>query len=218
LNKMQFFFLLSIVMFNGSISRDVSSATVSDIQPLAKLVRQIQSGGYILYMRHAPTEPKTADKNKHYKDGGFSVDFSNCQTQRNLSERGKVVAKALKNHFERLQIPVGKVSTSPYCRTLDTAKMVFDDYVIDPNLAYSLSEEAEESARLGKHLVAEFIAANTEQTNAVFVGHSTNLREGLGVWPKPEGVVAVFKQSANNIVYLGMITPTDWLLLERVGE
>jgi len=211
---MQFLIFLSMAMLNGSISNDVNSATISDIQPPVQLVRQIQNGGYILYMRHAPTEPKTADKNKQVKDGSFSVDFANCDTQRNLSEKGKVVAKALKKHFERLQIPVGKVSTSPYCRTLDTAKIVFNDYVIDPNLAYSLSEEAEESVRLGQYLVAEFIAANTEHTNAVFVGHSTNLREGLGVWPKPEGVVAVFKQSADNLIYLGMITPTDWLLLE----
>jgi len=216
LKKLQFLIFLSIAMLNGSISSYVNSATISDIQPLTKLVRQIQNGGYILYMRHAPTEPKTADKNKQVKDGSFSVDFANCKTQRNLSEKGKEVAKALKKHFKRLHIPVGKVSTSPYCRTLDTAKMVFENYVIDPNLAYSLSEEPEESVRLGQYLVAEFIAANTEQTNAVFVGHSTNLREGLGIWPKPEGVVAVFKKSAGNIIYLGMITPTDWLSLERV--
>ncbi|MDP7537466.1 MAG: hypothetical protein QF470_06555 [Methylococcales bacterium] len=43
--------------------------------------------------------------------------------------------------------------------------------------------------------------------NIVFVGHSLNLRDGFGVWPKPEGVWVIFKKTEQGINYLGMIMP-----------
>ena len=46
--------------------------------------------------------------------------------------------------------------------------------------------------------------------NSVFVGHTSNLRDGLGIWPKPEGVIAIFKKRGNSLVFKGVIKPDDW--------
>ncbi|NRA19486.1 MAG: histidine phosphatase family protein [Oceanospirillaceae bacterium] len=204
------FFLCSLLLSAFLFSSSTLGAAGEDIPSLPLLLAQIKAGGHILYIRHAPTERKTADNHEQHKGNNFSVDFADCSTQRNLSERGKNVAQALKEHLKRLEIPIAKVLSSPYCRARDTANIIFDEVTIDYDLAYSLSRDPAESKRLGEYLKAEFLAATVEQGNAVFVGHSTNLREGLGVWPKPEGVMAVFKIIEQKVIFKGMITPDDW--------
>ena len=54
------------------------------------------------------------------------------------------------------------------------------------------------------------LATADTKANTVFVGHTANLRDGLGVWPKPEGVFVIFKKVDGNIIFLGMITPGQW--------
>ena len=47
------------------------------------------------------------------------------------------------------------------------------------------------------------LASNDVRTNTVYVGHTANLKDGLGVWPKPEGVMAIFKKQGNKIIFKG---------------
>ncbi|EPJ52004.1 MAG: hypothetical protein OFPI_15660 [Osedax symbiont Rs2] len=186
------------------------AAVVTDIQSLPVLIKQIQQGGHVLYLRHAPTEPKTTDSNRQAVQGGFSVNYDDCSSQRNLSSRGREVASNIKKHLQRLQIPIGSVASSPYCRALDTAKIIFQQVTVDYDLAYSLSKNSTESKRLGQYLAEAMHSTEALTSNTVFVGHSTNLRDGLGVWPKPEGVLVVFKKQGNDLIYKGMIVPDDW--------
>jgi len=46
--------------------------------------------------------------------------------------------------------------------------------------------------------------------NVAFVGHTSNLRDGLGIWPKPEGAMVIFHKRENKIIYKGMIKPDEW--------
>ncbi|MCJ8299224.1 MAG: hypothetical protein MJK13_09865 [Pseudomonadales bacterium] len=192
------------------LSWPLVAEVITDIQPLPTLVKQIQQGGHVLYFRHAPTEPKTTDQNRQATEGGFSVNYNDCSTQRNLSASGREVAADIKKQLQRLRIPIGSVASSPYCRAFDTAKIIFQQVIIDYDLAYSLSKDSAESKRLGEYLATAIHSAEPLSSNSVFVGHSTNLREGLGVWPKPEGVLVVFKKQGSDIIYKGMIVPDDW--------
>ncbi len=54
------------------------------------------------------------------------------------------------------------------------------------------------------------LSSDDQNSNIVFVGHTANLKDGLGIWPKPEGVAVIFKKVNNKINYLGMITPEQW--------
>ena len=193
-------------LLNGSLVAEV----ITDIQALPALVKQIQQGGHVLYLRHAPTEPKTTDKNRQVAKGGFSVNYDDCSSQRNLSLRGREVAANIKKQLQRLHIPIGSVASSPYCRAFDTAEIIFQQVIVDYDLAYSLSKNSTESKRLGQYLADAIHSAEPGANNSVLVGHSTNLRDGLGVWPKPEGVLVVFKKQGSDLVYKGMIVPDDW--------
>lgn len=191
--------LYSIIAFPCS-----AKAEFENIESPQTLVKALQNGGYIMYMRHGKTIRKSKNRDS------LMIDLNNCDTQRNLSPEGIAEVKEISHSLKQLNIPIGVVKSSPYCRTKDTASLVYGTYQIDDKLAFSIAKEEAESAMLGQYLLDSMLATNDTVKNTVFVGHTANLKDGLGVWPKPEGVVVVFKKEGNQIIYKGMIKPTDW--------
>ena len=51
--------------------------------------------------------------------------FEDCARQRNLTEAGRAEARAIGAAIKRAAIPVGEVLASPYCRTMETARLIF---------------------------------------------------------------------------------------------
>ncbi len=85
--------------------------------PAAALVRELREGGYVLYLRHTSTDFSQNDA----KMAGYD----DCANQRNLTEKGRAEARVIAGHLERLRIPVGRVLASPYCRTMESARLAF---------------------------------------------------------------------------------------------
>lgn len=79
-------------------------------------VRRLRRGGYIVALRHAATDPTATD---------MTADLRDCSRQRNLNVEGRHQARAIGSAFRRLEIPVGRVLASPFCRTRDTARLAF---------------------------------------------------------------------------------------------
>lgn len=174
----------------------------TQLQSVPQLIKALQSGGHIIYMRHGATDHKQKDSKRS--------DMYNCKTQRNLSVQGIQESKKIAQAIKSLAIPIGKVFSSPYCRTRDTAKIIYKDSIIVDELQFSISKNKQESERLGKHLYEMMWETNNTKTNTVFVSHSSNLKDGLDIWPKPEGVAVIFKKSRTGLIYKGMITPDAW--------
>ena len=184
------------------LSISYSSTAFAESLSTDDLISSLQSGGYIIYMRHGPTDQSQKDS--------INPDFNDCKTQRNISDSGYVELEEIASKIKALNIPVGDVYSSPYCRCQETAKIVFGDYTVEPDLAFSLTKSEKESRYLGNQLYKMMFSAPSNNKNTVFVGHTANLKEGLGIWPKPESVVVLFRKVNNQIVYQGMILPTDW--------
>lgn len=182
----------------------ITTAMADSKRSPSQLLTDIQSGGYVLYVRHAATNHSQKDSNRK--------DFSDCSSQRNLSGKGREDALRIGKAITALNIPIKSVSSSPYCRTKETAQLIFNSLQIDNNLQFSISKNSAESKQLGIYLKKAMLAANPEDSNVVFVGHTSNLKDGLAVWPKPEGVMAVFKPSKQGMQFKGMIKPSDWPL------
>lgn len=86
----------------------------------ATLIEKLRSGGYNLYVRHAATDWSQSDKiNAH-------GDWVSCDPGevRQLSEKGREDARELGAALRSLGIPLGQVFASPYCRTMDTARLI----------------------------------------------------------------------------------------------
>src|SRR5256885_603467 len=77
----------------------------------------LRHGGYGLYFRHASTDFGQNDD--------AMTSFEDCTQQRNLTEAGRAEARAIGAGVARAKVPVGTVLASPYCRTRETAQLVF---------------------------------------------------------------------------------------------
>src|SRR2546430_9601808 len=93
-----------------------SSLPSREIAP-PQLLAELLKGGYILYFRHAATDFSQNDAGmKSYED---------CANQRNLIDRGRSDARAAAAAIRNLGIPVERVLASPFCRTVETAQLLF---------------------------------------------------------------------------------------------
>ena len=79
-------------------------------------VERLRRGGYVVALRHAATDRTATD---------MTGDLRDCSRQRNLNAQGRRQARAIGRAFRRLEIPVGRVLASPFCRTRDTARLAF---------------------------------------------------------------------------------------------
>ena len=68
-------------------------------------------------MRHASTDFSQNDSRM--------TSYEDCANQRNLTDKGRDEARAVGAQMKRLGIPVGKVLASPFCRTMETARLAF---------------------------------------------------------------------------------------------
>lgn len=171
-----------------------------------ELVKMLQQGGYIIFMRHAATDHQKKDVDRD--------NLENCGTQRNLSELGKQQAMAIGAGFKAKNISVGKVLSSPWCRAKDTAYLGFGRADITQDLGFSISKSTVDTQRLSKALNKMLVERPASGTNTVMVSHTSNLKEATGVWPRPEAAMAVFKPDqteASGYKYFGMIKPDFWL-------
>lgn len=201
--------IASIVLSQGTQAAEaIPMPPTLDAQALGRLLPQFQAGGHIFYFRHASTRHDQEDKQP--------VDLSSCDKQRNLSESGKTESRSIGDAFKRLHIPVGLVVSSPYCRTLETARLAFGRAEVSDDLHFAIglpkAEVSEKALALRKMLAT----VPAQGVNSVIVSHTANLQEAVGLWPKPEAVAFIFKpDAAGNLVALGRVPPELWSQLGR---
>ncbi len=81
------------------------------------LLAALRGGGLIVYFRHTSTDFGQNDEQM--------TGYEDCARQRNLTDRGRVEAQRIGDAIKRLAIPVGDVLASPFCRTMETARLIF---------------------------------------------------------------------------------------------
>src|SRR6187455_1877041 len=108
------------------------------------LARDLRAGGLVVAIRHAATDFSMPDQDP--------VVLSDCSTQRNLSTQGRADARAIGRGVRRLGLPVGKVFSSGYCRTLETARLAFGRATVHPALLNTIA--AEHNAAWRKQILA----------------------------------------------------------------
>ena len=185
---------------------------VAETQTASMLIDALKKGQHIIYMRHGLTDPGAVQRD------ASGIDFESCEGQRNLSKEGHSQVEGIGVAIRILEIPIGDVWSSPYCRTKDTAQAVFGRYIVDENLRFSFALRSSESEILGQYLHDSMLASDQGKGNTVYVGHTSNLRDALNVWPKPEGAMAIFKKEGGVIAYKGLIPPTIWKAAADAGS
>jgi phosphohistidine phosphatase SixA len=172
------------------------------------LVAALKRGGYVLYLRHTSTDFGQND------DGMTS--FDDCAKQRNLTDKGRVEARAIGAAIKRLQVPVGDVLASPYCRTLETARLVFGHATpsMDVRGGPATPPDAERYASLRK-LLSVPVARGT---NVAIVSHGNPFYAVAGPPYLAEGEIAVIEpRGADGFRIVAKVTKDGWDALAPVS-
>ncbi len=141
-----------------------------------------ETPGVVLYLRHA-TAPGTSDPS------GFVV--SDCSTQRNLSQAGRAEARRIGQRMKDERIPIAGVRASPWCRAMDTARLLGVGPVRPLNALGSLFLEPDARGHVNTRRTRALIRSHRDQPGVlVLVGHQANISALTGVAPASgEGVL-----------------------------
>jgi broad specificity phosphatase PhoE len=160
------------------------------------LWRQLQSGGFVVLIRHA-TAPGIGDP------PGFVL--GDCATQRNLSDAGRDEARRLGEAFRARGIPATAVLSSEWCRTRDTAQLAFGRYQAWPPLnSFMRSPDAE---RAQSQAVLERAARIRPGENLVLVTHQVNITALTGIGPTSAEMVIAKPGKTGALEVVGRLPP-----------
>jgi phosphohistidine phosphatase SixA len=188
---MLFIFLSTLVSFNSNLLPDLfsslpPSSSISEVnydyEPTKTLIADLQKGGYVIFFRHTATDMKQKDRDPN---------LENCDGQRNLNQKGKEEAQQIGAAFRRFNIPVGKVLSSPFCRTLETAQIAFGKATKSEALL-SVFYDHNKNLTIIQSFTKLLRTMPSDATNTILVGHGVNLDTALEITLK-EGGAAIFK-------------------------
>lgn len=177
------------------------------------LVDALRAGGYTLYFRHAATDWSNVDQVSN------PGDWKSCDPQRmrQLSEQGRKDARRIGSALRRLSIPVGRVLSSEYCRTLQTAQAMEIGAVATSRDIMNLRVAAYLGGRDALVERARKVLATPPEknTNTVLVAHGNLIRAASGAYPGEAGAVVFASRGDGNFPIVALLTPDDWDRLAR---
>lgn len=176
------------------------------------LIDKLKDGGFVVYFRHEVTDKTKVDKrNIDIEEYKRRKGLEKCKTQRNISEAGIKSAKHIFKVLKEKDIKISKVLSSPFCRCVDSAILITGQTPqISDYLYFSMKSNKKIRKESSDKLRALLSAAPDEGSNIFIFSHTSNLKEAVNIWPKPEGVAHVFKPTKNGQEYIGKILPSDW--------
>jgi len=183
----------------------ISPAAVGPPAPI--LLDALRQGGLILFFRHAETGSASPDQ--------AQAVIGQCETQRNLSAEGRAQAVAIGALMRELDIPVGRVLASPFCRTMETASLAFGRADVEQALSLPRhTGDAQALRAMGEALRGLIPDSLPARDNLVLVGHSYHLLAVGGPRLEPQGSIAVLRLMGNgSMMLLGTLSPRDWAKL-----
>ncbi len=175
------------------------------------LIDQLLAGGFNIYFRHVSTDWSQADRVSR------AGDWLSCDPERmrQLSDSGRADARAIGRAMRELGIPVGEVLASPYCRTVETARLMNLGQVTPSNEVMNLRSGDYFGGRAAIVGKAQTLLATPPApgTNRVIVAHGNVAREATPVYPG-EGEGIVFQPDGNGgFRVITRIPPDRWAQL-----
>jgi broad specificity phosphatase PhoE len=176
------------------------------------IAADLKSGGYVIVMRHGPTNPNQKDSDPQH--------LENIDRQRLLSDDGRRQAKQVGDAFRALGVPLGTIYTSKFNRAYETGQLIgggdvrptFDVTEIGP--AFPQSENDRRSVAL-RMMIA---TAPPAGKNTLVVTHKPNIVQALGQdWSNvEEGEATIYRVDGGKPVLVGRVPAAEWI--KAAGE
>jgi len=153
----------------------------------------LRNGGHVVLLRNAMTTGTVEPPN---------FDIEKCATQLNLSDRGRQQARKIGALFDARAAPIERILASRYCRTLETARLAFDDRKVEPNAALDKPTDATREADVAA--VMDIIRNYSGSDNIVLVTHLENIQALTGAAAR-EGEALIVGLQGEKLHVLGRI-------------
>ena len=139
----------------------------------------LAKGGHVALVRHGNAPPG------HGGDPpGFKID--DCATQRNMDERGRTQSRAVGEAFRQHGVRVDKVLSSPWCRCLETVRLMALGPV-ESTMAVAASDRSPERLAALKQMVSAWHGPGT----LVVVTHALTMQGLVGIMPGQAETVVI---------------------------
>jgi phosphohistidine phosphatase SixA len=144
-------------------------------------------GGHVALIRHGNAPPGYGGD-----PPGFKID--DCKTQRNLDETGREQARALGEAFRNHGVRVDRILSSPWCRCLDTARLM----AVGPvESSWALVPDTGPNPPVRLLELKEIVSAWRGPGTLVLVTHAFTVRALMGFLPI-QGETVVLKPGSGN--------------------
>jgi broad specificity phosphatase PhoE len=181
------------------------------------LVEALREGGYTIYFRHSPTDWSQSDQ------VSAAGDWVSCDPakMRQLSDRGREQARRIGDALERLDIPVGRVLSSEYCRARETAELMDLGEVVPTRAIMNMR-----AAHLvgGRDAVVERARSEIgrkpgEGTNSVIVAHGNLMRAATGEYTGEGGAAVFLPEGKGAFRLVARVSAEEWTrFADRFGR
>lgn len=155
----------------------------------------LRNGGQVVLLHHAYA-PGSGDP--------ANFDIENCNTQRNLSERGRHQARRMGALLAARAAPVEYVYSSRYCRTLETAELAFGaGFVEEMEELDSLANNPEMEEEWSQAVI-ELAESFSGSGNMFLVTHPENIEALTGERAR-EGEAVIVAPGDNGLERIGRV-------------
>jgi phosphohistidine phosphatase SixA len=178
------------------------------------LVSSLKDGGYVIVFRHGATDDSQKDV--------YPFKFDDMSAQRQLSEKGRELARELGAALKKLGVPIGEVYTSRLNRAVETGKLIGAkevspvDELTDSGAgsASAMANPDGKNAKAGR-AVRELVNAPPKPgVNNLAVTHKTNVADAFGkeFADIREGEALVYKTSSSGpAVFVVRVQANEWI-------
>jgi phosphohistidine phosphatase SixA len=138
-------------------------------------------------------------------------DLSDCSRQRNLSLEGRREARAIGRAMRRLDIRIGRVLASPFCRTRDTARLAVGK-VTPTRALLSTDQLSGPAADRQRQAVRRLLATEPRPgTDTLLVSHESVIDAATGVnVEEGEALVVRPRTDGSGFKVTGRLRAADW--------
>lgn len=200
------------LLLSGLILLTTATAQTNPVKPDDQaLVNELRKGGYNIYFRHAATDWSQSDQISK------ADDWTSCDPRqvRQLSDSGRETSSAIGKAIKALQIPIAEVFASPYCRTVETARLM---QLAEVQTTTDIMNMRVAQYFGGREAIAETTRRRLSTTpasngNNVFVAHGNVLVTATEVYPQEAEAVVFQPHDEEGYKVVARISPQRWTQL-----
>ena len=164
------FFIIIFISLTTSIKADLNK----------NLIKQLEDGGKLIFIRHAYA-PGNGDPN--------NFNLNDCSTQRNLNVDGRKQAQKIGKFFRENKVKIYKVLSSEWCRCKETAGIAFKDFSTNNFLNSFYSSKYAKNRDRQVEALNNYVEKFKSNKNLIFVTHYVLISEVLNYNPSSGEIV-----------------------------